>query len=30
VYFFRVSDGRITWAWGLEDTHERFRQLGLS
>jgi predicted ester cyclase len=29
VYFFRVSDGRITSAWGLEDTRERLRQLGL-
>ena len=29
VYFFRVSDGRITSAWGLEDTGERLRQLGL-
>jgi predicted ester cyclase len=30
VYFFRVSDGRISSAWGLEDTYERLRQLGLS
>jgi predicted ester cyclase len=30
VYFFRVSDRRIIWAWGLEDTDERLRQLGLS
>ena len=29
VYFFRVVDGRITRAWGLEDTIERLRQLGL-
>lgn len=29
VYFFRVVDGRITRAWGLEDTAERLRQLGL-
>lgn len=29
VYFFRVSDGRIASAWGLEDTAERLRQLGL-
>lgn len=29
VYFFRVTDGRITRAWGLEDTTERLRQLGL-
>ena len=30
VYFFQVSDGRITSAWGLEDTLERMRQLGLA
>jgi predicted ester cyclase len=30
VYFFRVSHQRISWAWGLEDTQERLRQLGLS
>jgi predicted ester cyclase len=30
VYFFRVSNGRITSAWGLEDTAERLRQLGLA
>jgi predicted ester cyclase len=30
VYFFRVVQGRIVRAWGLEDTHERLRQLGLS
>ena len=29
VYFFRVVDGRITRAWGLEDTIARLRQLGL-
>lgn len=29
VYFFRVKGGRIVRAWGLEDTHERLRQLGL-
>lgn len=29
VYFFRVADGRIVRAWGLEDTEERLRQLGL-
>jgi predicted ester cyclase len=29
VYFFRVVNGRITRAWGLEDTVERLRQLGL-
>jgi hypothetical protein len=27
---FRVHDGRITEAWGLEDTRSRERQLGLS
>jgi predicted ester cyclase len=30
VYFFRVTDGRITGAWGLEDTVERLRQLQLT
>lgn len=30
VYFFRVRDGRIASAWGLEDTWERMSQLGLS
>ena len=29
VYFFRVIDGRIAAAWGLEDTSSRMRQLGL-
>ena len=29
VYIFRDVDGRIVRAWGLEDTHERLRQLGL-
>jgi predicted ester cyclase len=29
VYFFRVVDGRIAEAWGLEDTSDRERQLGL-
>jgi predicted ester cyclase len=29
VYFFRVVDGRIAEAWGLEDTTDRMRQLGL-
>ena len=28
VYFFTVRDGRITEAWGLEDTAKRMRQLG--
>jgi len=30
VYFFRVVDGRIIRAWGLEDTADRLRQLGLA
>jgi predicted ester cyclase len=29
VYILRVRDGRITEAWGLEDTAARERQLGL-
>jgi predicted ester cyclase len=29
VYIFRTRDGKITHAWGLEDTHRRLRQLGL-
>jgi predicted ester cyclase len=29
VYIFRVVDGRIAEAWGLEDTPSRLRQLGL-
>lgn len=29
VYFFTVEDGRISDAWGLEDTAKRLRQLGL-
>jgi predicted ester cyclase len=29
VYFFRLHDGRIVDMWGLEDTTERLRQLGL-
>lgn len=29
VYFFRIVDGRIAGAWGLEDTADRVRQLGL-
>ena len=29
VYFFTITDGRITAAWGLEDTPSRERQLGL-
>ena len=30
VYFFTVRDGRIARAWGLEDTEDRMRQLGLT
>jgi predicted ester cyclase len=29
VYLFRIVEGRITEAWGLEDTLSRERQLGL-
>jgi predicted ester cyclase len=29
VYIFRVRDGRITEAWGIEDARKRERQLGL-
>ncbi len=29
VYIFRVRDGRIAEAWGIEDTRSRERQLGL-
>jgi predicted ester cyclase len=29
VYIFRVRDGRIAEAWGIEDTNSRERQLGL-
>lgn len=29
VYSFRIVDGRIIRAWGLEDTVDRLRQLGL-
>ena len=29
VYFFQFTDGRISKAWGLEDTHRRLRQLRL-
>jgi predicted ester cyclase len=28
VYFFTVVDGRITEAWGIEDTAKRLKQLG--
>ena len=30
VYFFEFNDGRISRAWGLEDTYRRLRQLGLA
>lgn len=30
VYFFRLRDGRIADAWGIEDSLSRLRQLGLS
>jgi predicted ester cyclase len=30
VYFFSFEDGRISEAWGLEDTLDRMRQLGLA
>jgi predicted ester cyclase len=29
VYILRVQDGRISEAWGVEDTRARERQLGL-
>ena len=29
VYAFRLEDGRIVEAWGIEDNEERQRQLGL-
>jgi bisphosphoglycerate-independent phosphoglycerate mutase (AlkP superfamily) len=29
VYIFTFADGRITAAWGLEDTLSRLEQLGL-
>jgi predicted ester cyclase len=29
VYFFSFQEGRIAGAWGLEDTLDRMRQLGL-
>ena len=30
VYFFKFEGGRIAAVWGLEDTLDRFRQLGLA
>ena len=30
VYFFEFENGRISKAWGLEDTHRRLHQLGLA
>jgi predicted ester cyclase len=30
IYFFRVAEGRITAGWGIEDTLDRFGQLGLA
>jgi predicted ester cyclase len=29
VYFFRFRDGKIADSWGVEDTADRLRQLGL-
>lgn len=29
VYMFRIQDGKITQAWGIEDTLKRLEQLGL-
>ena len=29
AYFFETRDGRISGMWGLEDTRDRLRQLGL-
>jgi predicted ester cyclase len=29
VYFFTFDGGRISAVWGVEDTLDRFRQLGL-
>src|SRR5690606_27661919 len=29
VYVFRITDGRISHAWGIEDTLDRLEQLGL-
>ena len=30
VYFFEFEEGRIAEAWGIEDTLDRMRQLGLT
>ncbi|HEV2782846.1 MAG TPA: ester cyclase [Actinophytocola sp.] len=30
VYIFTLHNGKITHAWGLEDTHRRLRHLGLA
>jgi predicted ester cyclase len=30
VYIFRIRDGKIVHAWGLEDALDRLRQLGLT
>ena len=30
VGFFTIRDGRIAAAWGLEDTHTRVKQLGIT
>jgi predicted ester cyclase len=30
VYFFTFEEGRIAEAWGLEDTLDRMRQLGIA
>ena len=30
IYIFRVSDGKLTGAFGVEDNVRRMRQLGLS
>lgn len=29
VYFFTFEDGRVAEAWGIEDSLDRMRQLGL-
>lgn len=29
VYIFRIHNGRIAHAWGIEDTYARMKQLGL-